>query len=278
MRPRLCWAMMFVLLCPGCPPDNPATDGNSAQSDADLIQSWPPVEVAAQLPIFTRQVNEIEIADGFSKVSTTMVLGAVVELASGTVSSLDSCLKSDAKPETRAVLELVFKKFLENSVVANAEWLSYLKGQVNDTTRAEVTVTEVSDASIDISSIDEGKLQTVVSKIPADQRDNYGIVIGYRDFALAASLFREQGIEGQISGYGAKIGGKWFGKHEDVTMDHRIVAVWCPLPFVVETVSNRIAASPKTSFTEITSTALNRGDIHIKAVAEPKAYVLRRQP
>jgi len=236
------------------------------------------VEVAAELPVFTKQANEIEIADSFSKMHPTVVLGAVVKLTTGEVISVEHCLTSDAKPQTTAVLELVFKSFLENSAIASAEWLGYLKGQVNDTTRAEVTVTEVSDASIDVSSIDDGRLQAIVSRIPAGVRGKHGIVIGYRDFALSASLFKEQGIEGHISGYGAKIGGKWFGKHEDVTMDHRLVAVWSPLPFVVQTISNRSAVSPTTSFAEITRGALTRREIQIAPAAERRSYVIRRQP
>jgi hypothetical protein len=255
--------MMSTLFCVGC---DRAVPGN-----------LPSIKPASELPVFTKQENEIEIADSLKDSDPTMVLGAVVEHANGLVHSFDSFLKDDAKTEVKPVSELLFKNFLENSVVADAEWLTFLKGQVNDSRRAEVTVTEVSNASIGLSSIDLDKLQAFAQGIAKDKRDDYGVVIGYRDFVINASLFTEQGIEGNLSGYGAKIGGKWFGKHESVSGEHRVVAIWSPLPFVLE----KAAAGGTVhdvSLTTLTRQALKDGSIRIRPLDGQRQFKLRPRP
>lgn len=252
-----------MLLCAGCD-----------EVPGDL----PSIKPVSKLPVFTTQENEIEIADSFKGSDPTMVLGAIVERKSGLVRSLDSVLKDDAKTVLKPVSELVFKDFLENSAVADAEWLDFLKGQVNDTRRAEVTVTEISTATIDISSIDKDKLQKFAQRIDLNSREDYGVVIGYRDFVVSASFFTEQTIEGKLSGYGAKIGGKWFGKHEGVSADHRIVAVWAPLPFTLERIVDHGDTARKMPFVTITHRALRDGNIQIRPLDRRKPFRLQTPP
>ena len=256
--------MMSMVFCVGC--------------DRDVFREMQPVKPASELPVFAKQENEIEIADSFKGMDPTMVLGAIVERVNGRVRSFDTFLKDDAKTEIKPVSELAFKDFLENSVVADAEWLTFVKVQVNDSTRAEVTVTEVSNASIGVSSIDKDKVQAFAQSIAKNSREDYGVVIGYRDFVVSASLFKEQGIEGKLSGYGAKIGGKWFGKHEGVSADHRVVAVWSPLPFVIEKISSSDSTIRAASLTTLTDKALKDKNIHIRPLAGQRWFKLRPRP
>lgn len=256
--------MMSMLFCAGC--------------DHDVPGDLPSIKPVSELPVFTEQENEIEIADSFKGTDPTTVLGAIVERANGLVHSVDTFLKEDVKTEVEPVSELAFRDFLENSVVADAEWLTFLKGQVNDSTRAEVTVTEVSNASIAVSSIDKDKLQAFAQSIPKDSREDYGIVIGYRDFVVSATLFKEQGIGGNLSGYGAKIGGKWFGKHEGLSADHRVVAVWSPLPFVLEKVAASGSTARGQSLSALTLQALKDKSIRIRSLDGQRSFKLRPRP
>jgi hypothetical protein len=253
--------MMSMLLYTGC--------------DHDVPGNLPDIKPVSELPVFAKKENEIEIADSFKAMNPTMVLGAIVERRNGLVHSFDSFLKEDAKTESKPVSELLFKNFLENSVVADAEWLTFLKGQVNDSKRAEVIVTEVSNASIDIFSIDKDKLQTFAQSIAKGERDDYGVVIGYRDFTINASLFTEQGVEGNLSGYGAKIGGKWFGKHESASGEHRVVAIWSPLPFVLEKVTEGVKTTRDTSLTTLTRDALKEKKLRIRPLDGQRQFKLR---
>jgi len=257
--------IVSILFCAGC---NHAVPGNP-----------PSIKPAKELPVFISQENEIEIADSFNNADPTMVLGAMVDRTNGQVNSFVNFLKDDGKIEKKAVSELAFRDFVENSLVADAEWLTFLKGQLNDSIRAEVTVTEVSNASIGISSIDKDKLDAFAQSIVKDKREDYGVVIACRDFVISASLFKEQSIEGSMSGYGAKIGGKWFGKYEGVTADHRIVAVWAPLPFVIEKVSSSDRAIRDTSFTTLMNQALKDRSIRIRPLdGQKRWFKLRSSP
>jgi len=264
MKSILKLTIMSMLFCAGC--------------DDDYFKRMTPVKPVSELPVFTKQENEIEIADSFKGTDPTMVLGAIVERTNGQVNSFVNFLKDDGKIEKKAVSELAFRDFVENSLVADAEWLTFLKGQLNDSIRAEVTVTEVSNASIGISSIDKDKLQAFAQTIAQDKRDDYGVVIAYRDFVVSASFFKEQAIEGNVSGYGAKIGGKWFGKNEGLSADHRVIAVWSPLPFVIENVSSSDRTISAASLTALTNKALKDGKIRISPLDRQRQFRLRTRP
>ncbi len=47
----------------------------------------------------------------------------------------------------------------------------------------------------------------------------------YIDFVLTATLFKDFGTDGNVSGYGAKIGGKWYSKFENTLAYHRVIAI-----------------------------------------------------
>ncbi len=262
MKSILKLMMMSVLLCGGC--------------DHVVPGNLPNTTPASQLPVFAGQENEIEIADSFNNTDPSMVLGALVDRTNGRVHSFNTFLKEDATTEKKTVAESFFRDFMENSVVAEAEWLSFLKGRVNDSTRAEVTVTEASNASVGASSIDRDKLQEFAQEITQDQRDDYGVVIAYRDFVITATLFREQGIEGSMSGYGAKIGGKWFGKHENTSAEHRVVAVWSPLPFVLQKTVAGSDAVRGESLRTLTQRALTDRSLRIKPLDRRGPFRLLR--
>lgn len=263
MKSMLILIIMSILFCIGCD---------------DVPGNLPNIKPASQLPVFTKHVNEIEIADSFNSADPTMVLGAIVERTNSLVHSFDNFLKENAQAERKSISEIAFREFLENSLVAEAEWLTFLNGKVNDSTRVEVTVTEISNASISISSIDKDKLQAFAQTIPKEKRDDYGVVIAYRDFVVNASFFKEQSIEGNMNGYGAKIGGKWFGKHEGLSADHKVIAVWSPLPFVIENVSSSDRTTRVMPLTVLTDKALKDGKIRISPLDRRRQFKLRIDP
>ena len=92
-----------------------------------------------------------------------------------------------------------------------------------------------------------------------EQRNDFGVVIGYVDFVLTTTFFRQQDGDANVSGYGAKIGGKWFSKAENTAAHHRVVAVWAPLPFVVDEIAK--PTSIEGDLTEAATRALNAGEL-----------------
>lgn len=198
----------------------------------------PDIKAASQLPQFTKEENEVQIADSFNDVDPSWVLGSLVDLKTGKVRGLDNYLKQEAKAKVTPQSEVAFKDFIENSVAVNAAWLSFLSARVSDSVRAEVTVAKTAKVTIDSGNIDKAALLKELKSIPADRRADHGIIIGYVDFVLTASLFKNTGAEGGATGYGAKIGGNWFSKSENTSAHHRIVAIWSPLPFVLDVVES----------------------------------------
>ena len=225
----------------------------------------PDVTLAQTLPQFAKEVNEIQIADSFNDVDPSWVIGALVDLKTGKIFALDSYLKATAKPSITPQTEVVFRSFVDNGVATNAQWLEFVKTEVNDNTRAEVSVIKTIKVSIDSQSIDREQLLRQLRNNKINSPKNYGVVIGYVNYALSATYFKNTGASGAVSGYGAKIGGNWFSKSEHSRVQHRIVAVWSPLPFVVDAVVNRLPGN----LDGITSEALKENRIAVQPLKLP---------
>lgn len=220
----------------------------------------PDTPLMSNLPQFVEEENEIQIADSFNDVDPTWVIGALVNTKNGNVRALDSFLKKGAKPKISPQSEIAFKNFIENSVATNAAWLDFVKGNINDKTRAEVTVAKTAKVSINNESIDKKLIINELKNIPASARADYGIIIGYSDYLLSASYFRNSGADAAASGYGAKIEGNWYSKFENSSIQHRIIAVWAPLPFVLEAINSQ----EPIDLTKSTADAIKKGEVNIE--------------
>lgn len=227
---------LFVLL--GC--NNIGSIQNQPQ-ESEKKGDLPSVKPAESFPIFAEGPNEVQIADSFNEVDPTFVIGALVNVKNGTIYALDSYLTKNPKLVTLPLKEIAFKDFVEDSVVANAQWLSFLKGQVNAKCKAEVLVAKSSKVTTPISSIDVNKLRRELEQIPVEKRQDFGLVIGYIDYLISASMFRDYGAEGKVSGYGAQIGATWYSKAENLNSEHRLIAIWSPLPFIVSVIADKAA-------------------------------------
>ncbi len=135
---------------------------------------------------------------------------------------------------------------------------------MTDTVRAEVSVVKTLKVTIKNTEIDRSKLINEGKGIPAAERGNYGVIIGYIDFVLSAGLFKDFGTEGSASGYCAKIGGVWYSRFENTAAQHRVIAIWAPLPFVLENVEK--PTSTPVDLEKATREALERGTLQIKAM------------
>lgn len=232
------------------------------------------VKPVTQLPAFVKQENEVEIADSMNDVDPTWILGSLVNTKTGEVRGFENYLSQNAKPAVTPQTELVFKNFIENSIVVKAGWLDFLTAQVSDTVRAEVSVIKTSKVTVKNIDIDRAKFKEELAKIPKEVLNGYGMIIGYIDFVLTAALFKDFGTDGNLSGYGAKIGGKWFDKFENTSAHHRVIAIWSPLPFVLGTLEQsgtRIASKGEEKPTTVSidlekamQEAIERGTVKVK--------------
>ncbi len=246
------WAFLASLSIAGCAP-----------------LSLPDVVPATDLPQFASAQNEVQISQSFNEVDPSWVVGALVHLSSGKVLALDSYLKPGTKPSVAPLTDVVFKDFVENSVASNAAWLDFAKAQVSNNTRVEVSVTKTMKVSIENTSVDRERLVSQLKARRIARREDYGVIIGYVSYMLSASYFRDQSAEGSAAGYGAKIGGNWYSKVGSSAAAHRIVAIWAPLPFVIDRTRDTLV----TDLTEAAADAIER---HSLVVSQLKVMTALR--
>jgi hypothetical protein len=260
-------SMMLV----GCPldtrPDTPTANV--------VAPSQPIATTVGDLPVFAKAANTTEIGGDMNSVDPTLVLGSIIEIASGEIRSFDNVLKDTAKPAVKPENAVVFDNLIDNSLSLSVSWLSFLQGQVSNEDRAEVSVTESNQVTIALPDIDNSKLAAEAAKIPAAAADGYGIVIGYIDYVISAQILRDSGLSAKASGYGAAIGGQWYSKASNTSAYHKLVAIWAPLPFI-STVSAAappppapapgVAKPPAVSLVDVTKTAISNGDVSVSHI------------
>ncbi len=236
--------------------------------------SIPEAPIKATLPTFADQINEVEVADSMNDVDPSWVLGSIVNLQTGNVRGLDNYLSENSKPLVTPQNEVVFKDLIENSLTGNVTWLSFLQGELSNTVRAELSVIKTSKVTMKNRDLDKERLTKEIDNIPEQELDNYGVIIGYVDFVLSATKFKDIGTGAGASGYGAKINGKWFSKKESTSANHRIVAIYSSLPFVNKTLNSE---APNTDLAKLTIEAMDKKIISIRKLDQAMWHLKRER-
>ena len=185
-------------------------------------------------PLANPAYGEVLLSGNEALLEPAWLIGSLRDAATGQILKWNNYLRPDAKPNVKLLTEPVFEGFVDHSVVAKAEWLSSLKGQMQDRAVAEVVVTRVSVTSVDPRQIDRQRLVTeIVERLPAEQQGRYGVVIAYVDVAITATRFQHHEVDGDFAGYGGRIGSDWYYKDKQKSTEHRLVAISAPLQFAV---------------------------------------------
>ncbi len=187
--------------------------------------------------------GEVMLSGNEALLEPAWLIGSLRDGATGQVLKWNNYLLPDAKPNIKLLTDTVFEGFVDSAATARTEWLSALKLQGVDRTVAEVTVTRVSVTSVGPKQIDRARLlQEIVQKLPPEQQNRYSVVIAYVDIAITATRFQHFEVDGDVAGYGGRIGSEWYYKDKQKTTDHRLVAISAPLQFAVT------AFAPQTTF------------------------------
>jgi len=180
--------------------------------------------------------GEVMLSGNEALLEPAWLVGSLRDGATGQVLKWNNYLLPNAKPNVKLLTDTVFEGFVDSSASAKAEWLSTLKLNATDRAVAEVVVTRVSVTSVGPTQIDRARLlQEIVQRLPADQRNRYSVVIAYVDIAITATRFQHYQVDGDVAGYGGRIGGEWYYKDKQKTTDHRLVAISAPLQFAMTT-------------------------------------------
>ena len=185
-------------------------------------------------PLANPAYGEVLLSGNEALLEPAWLIGSLRDSVTGQILKWNNYLLPDAKPNVKLVTEPVFEGFVDHSAVAKAEWLSAIKGQMEDRAVAEVVVTRVSVTSVEPRQIDQQRLVTeIVKRLPPEQQGRYGVVIAYIDVAITATRFQHHEIDGDFSGYGGRLGGEWYYKDQQKSTEHRLVAISAPLQFAV---------------------------------------------
>ena len=178
--------------------------------------------------------GEVMLSGNDALLEPAWLIGSLRDGATGQVLKWNNYLLPDAKPNVKLLTDTIFEGFVDSSAATKAEWLSTLKLNAADRAVAEVVVTRVSVTSVGPKQIDRARLlQELVQRLPADQQNRYGVVIAYIDIAITSTRFQHYEVEGDVAGYGGRIGGDWYYKDKQKSTDHRLVAISAPLQFAV---------------------------------------------
>jgi hypothetical protein len=207
--------------------------------------------------------GEVMLSGNEALLEPAWLVGSLRDGATGQVLKWNNYLLPDAKPNVKLLTDTIFEGFVDSSAVTKAEWLSTLKLQAQDQAVAEVVVTRVSVTSVAPKQIDRARLlQELVQRLPADQQNRYGVIIAYVDIAITATRFQHYEVEGDVAGYGGRIGGDWYYKDKQKTTDHRLVAISAPLQFAVTSFTPRVTKGPASAEKpcyQLVSDAIKRG-------------------
>jgi hypothetical protein len=210
--------------------------------------------------------GEVLLSGNDALLEPAWLVGSLRDGATGQVLKWNNYLLPDAKPTVKLLTDTVFEGFVDSSAVAKAEWLSTLKLNAADRAVAEVVVTRVSVTSVGPKQIDRTRLlQEIVQRLPTDQQNRYGVVIAYVDIAITSTRFQHYEVDGDVAGYGGRIGGDWYYKEKQKTTDHRLVAISAPLQFAMTTFAppptkSRLASQDKPYY-ELVRDAIKRGKL-----------------
>jgi hypothetical protein len=178
--------------------------------------------------------GEVMLSGNEALLEPAWLVGSLRDGATGQVLKWNNYLQPDAKPNVKLLTDTVFEGFVDSSAVGKTEWLSTLKLNAQEQTVAEVVVTRVSVTSVSPKEIDRTRLlQEIVQKLPPDQQNRYSVIIAYVDIAITSTRFQHYEVDGDVAGYGGRIGGDWYYKDKQKTTDHRLVAISAPLQFAL---------------------------------------------
>ena len=208
--------------------------------------------------------GEVMLSGNDALLEPGWLVGSLRDGATGQVLKWNNYLLPDAKPNVKLLTETIFEGFVDSSASTKAEWLSTVKLQAEDRAVAEVVVTRVSVTSVAPKQIDRARLwQEIVQRLPADQQSRYGVIIAYVDVAITATRFQHYEVDGDVAGYGGRIGGDWYYKDKQKSTDHRLVAISAPLQFALTSFTphvtkGRVSHQEKPCY-ELVSDAIKQG-------------------
>ena len=205
----------------------------------------PGVALASKVPEIVSKSGEVIIAKSFGDADPTTVLASLVNTKTGELLFLENYLVDNPNPKITAKTEILFKNLIEKSVANSASYLGFVSGSLTDSAKAEVTLMKNSFTSISSKDIKLKELKDKISKFPNNNISDYGLIIGYTEFILTADIFSEAEKKADATGYGAKIGTKWYNKSNNFSSDKVVVALYSPLSLLLPKVQlNPMDARP----------------------------------
>ena len=129
------------------------------------FDNLPDVSLFSIPPSLREGPNATPTQPGFVDMDPTTVLGAGVRRQDGLVGG-SSVLKQGVKIEVAPTKDVIMSNFIENQLKIEGGWLSFIQGQLNYNTRAEVSIVKSLTASVNRDQVDKDKWQKMLAKTP----------------------------------------------------------------------------------------------------------------
>lgn len=139
--------------------------------------------------------------------------------------------------------EQKFRTLVEKGVASSASYLGAVSASLDDKTLAEVSLTKNSYVSISQKDLKTDALKAKIAQYKDSEINNYGLVIGYTDYIITATLFTASEKKAEAKGFGANVGGKWYSKSENTSTDRTVVALYTPLKILTPVLKSNSKSS-----------------------------------
>jgi len=183
------------------------------------------LEVANTIPaIADNSLNEVEVAGSFRDQDVAWILGALVDLESGAVDALSQgVLASRAETVIKSDAETFFDEIVDVTTSGYADLFGAADIDASSSTKTQAKVTRVSSVGFRQEALDRQRLEELRQGCGTSER-KLGVILGFSDYLIEATSYRQVDTQGEVSGAGVKVNGKWYSKSESKLIDHRLVA------------------------------------------------------
>lgn len=214
--------VLGLIACNGCNSPGRVTGGPEAGAGD---QGGLGLEVANTIPaIADSSLNEVEVAGSFRDQDVAWILGALVDLESGEVDALSQgVLASRAETVIKSDAETFFDEIVDVTTSGYADLFGAADIDASSSAKTQAKVTRVSSVGFRQEALDRQRLEELRQDCGTSER-KLGVILGFSDYLIEATTFRQVDTQGEVSGAGVKVNGKWYSKSESKLIDHRLVA------------------------------------------------------
>lgn len=202
-----------------------------------LQLSKPPEDVSAE--IVKCDANSCQVSDRLIG-SMAGLPGCLVDLSSGDgqrlVRQVDNFRKPGTKLQPSGEVKVMYHSWLDQTQAKSASILGFIRGSMDKNDRLEVKSTLIPGVSILPEDIDYAKIAAVFRRMPREEIDRYGIVMGVLVYDVCGAIYNTSNrkIDVDWPCFSLAGGKSLLYKSGEENNKCILMAVYAPVPFCLE--------------------------------------------